>query len=732
MAWLPGLYAFYGVVGLFILINCILYLCICSTKRDHVKAYMDEMMVLNAEGVLEPQHADDSVSHAGSIKSSIADTEYKPLAQLTGIILFLMLYILMWTSGAFSIALQSKTETENMDVILSSLYMILCIILGIFLIVFYCLARKDTRRAWRMFCFCKKREAAGLPPRSSTNINVITHANAHQSLTRDDESGIDSLKESSANNQSNPLLQIMQYHKQNSMMTHSVAGSQSRGDPSIQGGSEDISAFYNPRQNGVAKRYWEKTRTSRDRGMNHSMLSVPDTSRKHTHSPTNTEPTQHMSIEIQIKSHSSKHARRHRLGSANSEPADVRNNIYHSMPRSAHKLDMPYRREREPTIGQSKTSSECGTDVTPQFYQYPPDMWQSSVPRSYNHVINKPTSSNHVNVYPSRRSPYSPVDCHRPSNEAVHKQAFVHNYIRSMKDGDEHSDDDESRHSHRSRRSGRAGRHKYKHRHHMADPSSRHLSPSELNQSHMSLQSERTARSGHSNRSGRSSHHRQRGVYPAVGSEAEQRPLLHIPAAPQHTVEEEDRLNINHSSSDNNSSHYACAPIQDAANNKIINNTGESPSSFVLPAASQAAAQLSNSNISDLHEHEQTPLDLTSTQLAIPEERIYENARKVMGYERPVYTNLEELRQQATARLQAQTPEVDKYELPVYENLFSLNEYDTLKKNKHHVNKGLPLSHSPARDLKSPSGSHSIRSESKSPHISGLVNDHVINDDSSL
>lgn len=703
---------------------------------------MDEMMVLNAEGCLEPQHADDSMSNSGSIKSSIADSEYKPLAQLTGIILFLMLYILMWTSGAFSIALQSKTETENMDVILSSLYMILCIILGIFLIVFYCLARNDTRRTWQMFCCCKTRESADLPPRSSTNINVITHANAHHSLKRDDESCSDSLKDSSANNQSNPLLQIMQYHKQNSMLTHSVAGSQSRGDPSIQGGSEDISAFYNPRQNGVAKRYWEKTRTSRDRGMNHSMLSVPDTSRKHAHSPTNTEPTtQHMSIEIQIKSHSSKHARRHRLGSANSEPADVRNNIYHSMPRSAHKLDMPYRREREPTIGQSKTSSECGTDVTPQFYHYPPEMWQSSVPRSYNHMINKPTSLSPpphpppVNAAYTRQSPYSHAAAdsshQKPSSDALHKQAYVHNYIRSMKESGDNSDDNESKHSHRSRRSNRAARNKYKHRHHLAAlDTSRQLSPSELNQSYISLQSEKTARSAHSNRSARSSH-RQRGLRGGA-AEVEQRPLLHLPAAPQHTVEEEDRLNINHSSSDNNSSHYACAPIQDAANNKIINNSADSPSSFISPAAQAAAAQLSHSNMCDAHK--QAPLKLTSTQLSIPEERIYENARKIMSYERPVYTNLEELRQQAAAaKLQAQTPEPDKYELPVYENLFSLNEYDTLKKNKHHVNKGLPLSHSPARDLKSPLGSQSIRSsDNKSPHISGLVNDHVFNDDSSL
>lgn len=714
MAWTPGLYAFYGVVGLFIMINSILYLCICSTKRDHVKAYMDEMMVLNAEGCLEPQHADDVLSQNGSIKSSIADTEYKPVAQLTGIILFLMLYLLMWTSGAFSIALQSQTDMEKMDVILSSLYMILCIILGIFLLVFYCLARNDTRKTWS----CRKPEDYYQPPRSNTNINVITHANAHHSLKREEDSCSGSMKDDA--NQSNPLLQIMQYHKQNSMMTHSVAGSHSRGgDPSIQGVSDDVSAFYNPRQNGVAKRYWEKKRTSRDRGLNHSMLSVPETGRLKTHSPTNTEPAQHMSIEIQIKSHSSKQARRHRLGSTNSEPADVRNNIYHSMPKSPHRLDVAYR-QREPTIGQSKTSSECGTDITPQFYQYPPDMWQSSVPRNFNHMIPKPAGHQPGYIRQSPMPYDQPDSYHRPSHEALHKQSYVHNYIRSMRDAD--NSDDESRHSHRSRRSSNRSRHRHRHRH---ETDSRQLSASALNESHMSLMSHTTAKSAHSNRSGRSSHrHRHNRV-------AEERPLLHIPAAPQHAAEDEEKLNINHSSSDNNSSHYACAPIQDAANKKIINNR-DSPASAASP--SQAAIHLSHANIPTVQEQDQI-VNLSAHELTIPEERIYENARKVMQHERPVYTNLEELRQQAAAKLKAQSPEPE-YELPVYENLFSLNEYDTLKKNKHHVNKGLPLGsgNNSIRDLRSPAGSQSKRSDARSPlgEISGLVKDSIVNDDSSL
>lgn len=90
----------------------------------------------------------------------------------------------------------------------------------------------------------------------------------------------------------------------------------------------------------------------------------------------------------------------------------------------------------------------------------------------------------------------------------------------------------------------------------------------------------------------------------------------------------------------------------------------------------------------DCTQSTELPVDV-SADLSLPEERIYENAHKIMQQDAPLYTNLEELRQQAAAAaaaVTARSPEPKpEYELPVYENLFSLNEYDTLRKQKHHA-----------------------------------------------
>jgi len=142
-------------------------------------------------------------------------------------------------------------------------------------------------------------------------------------------------------------------------------------------------------------------------------------------------------------------------------------------------------------------------------------------------------------------------------------------------------------------------------------------------------------------------------------------------------------LNINHSSSDNNSSHYACASLHES---KELNNTNlqlSANTAFSVPQNNKVPVELSDG---------ETTGAAILPELSLPEERIYENAHNIVSHEKPVYTNLEELRQRVAAKRALQSPETaDGYELPVYENLFSLNEYDTLRKQKHHANKGLPL-----------------------------------------
>lgn len=644
---------------------------------------MNEMVVLNGNDCADRQNMDDSVSNAGTIKSSVADSEYRPMAQLTGIVLFLVLYLLMWASGACSIAPPLESTDIQLDIILSYLYMILCIILGIFLLVFYCLARNDTRATWNACCK-PSQDATILPPRSNTNINIITRTNAHNSLRRDDESD-GSFKDSSVNDQSNPLLQIMQYHKNTAMISYSVADSQARGDPSVHGSPEDAPVFFNPRQNGVAKRYWERKRTSQEKGMNSSMHSVGDTNRLQAHSPTNTEPTQHMSIEIQIKSHSSKQAKRHRLGSTNSEPPDVSNNIYHSMPKNYHiNMPLPHSSRREPTIGQSKTPSETSRE-----------MWQQSVPREYNLMVHR-ASPSPSDSHSSYRKPHQQYKHRHTSSQ---HNSYAHSYSRSMKHVDD--SDDGSQYSRVSKRSSQQGR---QHRHR------RHRQPErQLNESRSSLHSRGVARSHHLSPSATSSK-RTHSHREAAEAEHSLLPTLSLPVR----GDEEEKLNINHSSSDNNSSHYACAPIHET---KELNHHRDIHQLAIQGQLTRLSPQLSPQP--DTEESLRADAAISSfgstDLLRIPEERIYENVHKIMQHEEPVYKNLENLRQEASVKQAAISPAPTpiEYELPVYENLFSLNEYDTLKKQKHNVNKGLPsLNKGSTRNLQASSNLQPLHNDS--------------------
>jgi len=654
VAWKPGLLAFYGVIGLFILINCILYICICSSKDRKETGYMDEMMGLNPNG--QEMTNLEVESCAASDKSSMTDTEYKPMAQMAGIILFMVLYMFMWASAAFGIALPVNTDLTAMDSILSYLYLVLCVILGVFVVIFYCLARRDTRRAWVK---CSQPPKPVNPPRSNINIITQTSCNGQISNAKQDIDSASSVRSGSCGTQPNPLMQIMQYHKKSAIM--SVASSNA--DQSVHGIPEEGQLFYNPRQNGIAKKYWEKKRGhSRDR-INSSILSVPSGHHAPA-SPANTEPAARLSVDAHIQSHMSKQAKRQRIGSTNSEPADVRNNIYHSMPKAPDdsKLKLLSQSQRTPAVGQAFPNARSDVEVS---YRYPPDIWQRSLPRHHNpayHTGNTPLIQPGYMKQSYHEQPrQSTHRLSRSSVESAHKQAHIQSYIRSMTP-DQQSDEDSrySHHSQHSRHSRRTGRH----RHRRQETEASRLSQSAhtgLNQSRGSLNSHGTARSHRSSRSCRSHRHRR----------GEEKPLLSIPPPPADSRdaldEEVERLNINHSSSDNNSTHYACSGV--ALEQKVANNTDIDVSSLSLKRNGQSELSV-----------------------MIPEEKIYENAHKVVPHELPVYENLEALRQQVKSKMASPSSEVaPEYELPVYENLFSLNEYDTLRKQKNR-NKNLSVS----------------------------------------
>ena len=200
---------------------------------------------------LPHDHGDSSVTPS----STEVDLEYRPISQLRALALVLLLYLLMWTSGAFAIALPFPDASPNQELIFTYSYAFFATILALFIFVYYCIGRHDARKCWRRFCCCERRPIYVVNG-GIRNSNNIVHANGHVLRS---SSSLDSQftnKSNSTANRTNPLKNIHPKKQSNVNLVPSQTASMT--DHTLSSIHENMPTFYNARQNGVAKRYWEK------------------------------------------------------------------------------------------------------------------------------------------------------------------------------------------------------------------------------------------------------------------------------------------------------------------------------------------------------------------------------------------------------------------------------------------------------------------------------------------
>ncbi len=184
--------------------------------------------------------------------SSEIDLEYRPISQLRALAIIFGLYLMMWTCGAFAIALPFPHYIPNQAIIFTYSYAFFATILALFLFVYYCLGRHDARMCWHRFCCCVRRPVYIVNGGIRGNSNNIVHANGHVLRS---SSSLDSQwtqKSNSTSNRSNPL---KNYPKKQSNIN--LVPSQTGTDHTLSS-IQEYPSFYNPKQNGVAKKYWEK------------------------------------------------------------------------------------------------------------------------------------------------------------------------------------------------------------------------------------------------------------------------------------------------------------------------------------------------------------------------------------------------------------------------------------------------------------------------------------------
>ena len=179
--------------------------------------------------------------------SSVMDLEYRPVVQLCGVVVVLFLYLFTWACGAFVVARPFGSLLAHREMVYNYLYGVSSAALGVFILVFYCLARDDARSCWRNSCAKKVVRSESVPM-------AVNHSNGN--VARHGGSSEVSISVKSSNSASRAASAPCGPPKVTNIS--SQAG-ETPTEISL-GSYPECMAFYNPRQNGIAKKYWQKNR----------------------------------------------------------------------------------------------------------------------------------------------------------------------------------------------------------------------------------------------------------------------------------------------------------------------------------------------------------------------------------------------------------------------------------------------------------------------------------------
>ncbi|KAL4232013.1 hypothetical protein ACF0H5_009591 [Mactra antiquata] len=263
LEWEPGLGAFIGPVGFLLLLNFVFFIRIYCVIRSSTGPLLNveetaELHITDMEMTRNNDRSDmRSLTSETSMKSSVSsvmDYERRPIAQLRALVTCMLLFLLTWLFGAIAVA-KPFYGFPYQEKIFSYLYGVFCAILGLFMLIYFCLTRRDSRSSWKRFFFCEQQTV--YEPRD-VDIDSVPQANGHVNTG----SGTDVSKMNSTvvANHTNHVNYVKKSDDEASSVNLVPSKPTSLADGSITNSVNDATAasFYNPRQNGVAKKFWEK------------------------------------------------------------------------------------------------------------------------------------------------------------------------------------------------------------------------------------------------------------------------------------------------------------------------------------------------------------------------------------------------------------------------------------------------------------------------------------------
>ncbi|XP_077294796.1 remoulade [Arctopsyche grandis] len=238
----------------------------------------------------------DRQSEHSTVESEVEDTEHTPIVQLRALVIVLFIYLLTWFCGIVAVYCPFSFYTPYKEDIFSVLYAVFAIILGIFILFFYGIARSDVRSQWLLMqCYLKKRKKC-CRTRSVFDANAqnvaSTHAlapisNAVAAQTRSRSSSQNSNRTNSKSNNSNILKAAAEFNshtlpdslsngnKVSNMNLVVLHRQQYRSNNSVvtfpESGANCAEIFYNPNQSNVARKFFKKQR----KNVRRNCLDIP-------------------------------------------------------------------------------------------------------------------------------------------------------------------------------------------------------------------------------------------------------------------------------------------------------------------------------------------------------------------------------------------------------------------------------------------------------------------------
>lgn len=243
-----------------------------------------------------------SLATTNSQYSSLVDVQYKPSTQLHLMVAFLLLYAVTWVNGAFAVALPFSFTHQS--IVFNCAYLFCSTSLGLFIIGFFVFGRRDSRDTWYKMCCCVKNDECDMDIVANNRYGSSLRSNGHivQSV-----SSLDAGSQYS-NKSSNPYRYGPVYPLDQSDLSVLHTDLPPTMDGSIIESIPEYPNFFNAKQNGIAKKYWQKNRQkhkiaqlnrdlhrtrpeNRQRHGANSRVSFDDSSDQNTH----------ISLEIQLE-----------------------------------------------------------------------------------------------------------------------------------------------------------------------------------------------------------------------------------------------------------------------------------------------------------------------------------------------------------------------------------------------------------------------------------------------